>query len=133
MSWRRGQAYAQDLRDRVLAATGSLSDVARRFQVSVSYVSRVRTRCARLGQTGACAQRCHVPLRLGALKQAVLTQVKSDPDQTLVQLCQWAQATHGIAVKPSTMHKTLVRFGVTRKKNDSRQRATTHRCSAGAR
>ena len=28
MSWRRGKAYAQDLRDRVLAATGRLREVA---------------------------------------------------------------------------------------------------------
>ena len=116
MSWRKGQAYAQDLRDRVLAAAGSLSEVAKRFEVSVSYVSRVRTRCERFGQIRPGAQRCHVPLRLSALKQAVLAQVDSAPDQTLVQLCQWVQATHGITVKPSTMHKTLVRFGLTRKK-----------------
>ena len=40
MSWRRGKAYAQDLRDRVLAAKGRLREVAERFGVSQAYVSR---------------------------------------------------------------------------------------------
>ncbi len=45
MSWRRGQAYGQDLRDRVLAAEGEpIRVVAARFGVSASYVSKVRTR-----------------------------------------------------------------------------------------
>ncbi len=119
MSWRRGQAYAQDLRDRVLQATGLLSEVAKRFSVSEAYVSRVRARHKQLGETVPGAQRCHVPLRLGALKQEMLAQVDSAPEQTLVQLCQWAQTTHSVVVKPSTMHKTLVRFGLTLKKKRS--------------
>ncbi len=44
MGWRRGQAYGQDLRDRVMAASGSLRGVATRFSVSESYVARVRSR-----------------------------------------------------------------------------------------
>ena len=43
MAWQRGRAYAQDLRDRVLAAPGRLREVDERFGVSPSYVSRVRT------------------------------------------------------------------------------------------
>ena len=39
MSWRKGQAYGQDLRDRVLAVQGLLREVAERFGVSASYVS----------------------------------------------------------------------------------------------
>ena len=34
MSWRRGQAYAQHLRDRVLVASGTLGEVAERWGVS---------------------------------------------------------------------------------------------------
>lgn len=49
MSGRKGQAYGQDLRDRVLQATGRLSDVALRFGVSPSYVLRVRKRREQLG------------------------------------------------------------------------------------
>ena len=38
MTWRKGQAYGQDLRDRVLAVPGLLREVAERFGVSASYV-----------------------------------------------------------------------------------------------
>ena len=116
MSWRKGQAYGQDLRDRVLQATGRVVDVAVRFGVSPAYVSRARTRCEQFGQTSPGAQRNRVPLRLAALKDEVLAQVAKAPGQTLVQLCEWARTAHGVVVRPSTMHKNLVRFGLTYKK-----------------
>lgn len=117
MSWRRGQAYAQDLRDRVLAATGLLREVAARFGVSASYVSRARSRCSRLGQERAGAQCNHVPLRLAGVREQLLAQVAQAPEQTLVELCQWVQAEHGVKVGPTTMGKTLARFGLTLKKD----------------
>ena len=116
MSWRRGRAYAQDLRDRVLAATGRLRKVAERYGVSQAYVSRVRSRHGRLGQASAGAQHNHVPLRLGGLKEPLLAQVALAPEQTLAQLCQWVKAEHGMEVGPTTMGKTLARLGLTRKK-----------------
>ena len=39
MVWHIGQAYGQDLRDRVLNAEGSIQEVAVRFGVSKSYMS----------------------------------------------------------------------------------------------
>ncbi|MEH3085461.1 MAG: hypothetical protein PGN26_02730 [Xylophilus ampelinus] len=44
MAWHQGQAYAQDLCDRVLAAEGSIHEVAERFSVSESYVARASSR-----------------------------------------------------------------------------------------
>ena len=121
MSWRRGKAYAQDLRDRVLAATGRLREVAERFGVSQAYVSRVRSRHGRLGQTSAGAQHNHVPLRLAALREPLLAQVGLAPEQTLAQVCQWVRAEHGLQVGATTMAmgKTLARLGLTRKKRQS--------------
>ena len=117
MSWRRGQAYGQDLRDRVLGVPGLLlREVAERFGVSKSYVSRARARHSRLGQARPGAQCNHVPLRLATLKEPLLAQVALAPEQTLRQLCQWVKAEHGLAVGPTTMGKTLVRFGLTLKK-----------------
>ena len=140
MSWRRGQAYAQHLRERVLAATGTLGEVAERFGVSSTYVWRVRSRCSRLGQTSAGAQLNHVPLRLGGLHEALVAQVALAPEQTLAQLCCWASEAHGVKVGAATMHKTLKRFGVTLKKRPcapassseatSRRRARTGRSSS---
>lgn len=116
MSWRRGKAYAQDLRDRVLAAKGRLREVAERFGVSQAYVSRVRSRHERLGQTSAGAQHNHVPLRLAGLKEPLLAQVALAPEQTLAQLCQWVRVEHAMEVGATTMGKTLARLGLTRKK-----------------
>ena len=96
MCWRRGKAYAQDLRDRVLAAIGRLWKVAERFGVSQAYVSRVRSRHERLGQASAGAQHNHVPLYLTGLKEPLLARVALAPKQTLAQLCLWVRAEHGL-------------------------------------
>jgi hypothetical protein len=56
MNWRRGQAYGQDLRDRVMAAEGLLQRWLPAYDVSVSYVARVRAR-QRRGDLKAGAQR----------------------------------------------------------------------------
>lgn len=116
MSWRKGQAFGQDLRDRVLQAPGRVTDIAKRFDVSPAYVSRIRSRRAILGQTTAAVQCNHMPLLLSGVKNEVLAHIAKVPDQTLVQLCEWAHTAHGIVIRPSTMHKNLVRFGVTYKK-----------------
>ena len=103
MAWQRGRAYAQDLRDRVLAAPGRLREVAERFGVSPSYVSRARTRCSRLGQVSPGSQCNHVPLRLAQLKDSLLAQAALAPEQTRLQLCQWVQSAHGMVVGPTIM------------------------------
>lgn len=119
MGWRRGQAYGQDLRDRVMAAKGSLREVATRFAVSESYVARVRAR-QRRGQLNAGIQCNHVPLRLHGLETALIERVAAAPDQTLAQLCQWCETAHGRRVSLTTMWKTLGRLGLTLKKNSVR-------------
>lgn len=132
MSWRNGQAYAQDLRDRVLATPGVLREVAERFGVSQAYVCRARARRENLGQTSPGAQCNHMPLRLAALEPALREQVAAAPAQTLRELCQWARDAHGIEVGTTTMYKTLGRFGLTLKKNHpARRRAGTARRGPG--
>jgi transposase len=112
---------------------GCLGEVAERFDVSQSYISRARSRRNRLGQASPGAQCNHVPLRLAALKEPLLAQVASAPEQTLTQLCLWVKEEHGIEVGPTTMCKTLARLGLTLKKKDSAyQRAETRRRSPGA-
>ena len=64
MSWRKGQSYGQDLRDRVLATTGSTGDVAARFEVSKSFVSRIRIRHSERGESTPGVQCNHVPPKL---------------------------------------------------------------------
>lgn len=79
MGWRRGQAYGQDLRDRIMVAHGSLREVGARFSVSISYVARVRSR-QRRGLLEAGPQCNHVPLRLQGLEAALAARVTAVPD-----------------------------------------------------
>ena len=115
MSGQKGRAYSQDLRDRVLAAQGSVADVGQRFGVSGSYVSRVRTRRDKQGVCTAHPRGGHVPMRLAGLQERLLAQVAAAPEQTLAQLCTWA-AERGVQVSTVTMHKSLKRWGLTFKK-----------------
>lgn len=82
MSWTKGLAYAQDLRDRVLAAPGLLGEVAARFGVSQAYVCTVRARRSRPGLSSAGAQRNHMPPRLAGVKQELPAEVARAPEQT---------------------------------------------------
>ena len=127
MAWRRGRAYGQDLRDRVLAAADlSLRAAAARFAVSPSYVSKVRARLRETGDTAPGPQRNHVSPRLAPLADALRARVASGSDATLAELRAWALAGHGIRVSQPVMWKTLARLGLTLKK-------TAARCGAGPR
>lgn len=119
MAWHPGQAYGQDLRDRVLSASGSIAEVATRFQVSKSYVARARSRRRRLGEDTAGVQHNHVPLKLSGLEDVLAAHVQAINDQTLEQLCQWLQAEHGVQVSVTTLWKTLARLGLSLKKRHS--------------
>ena len=116
MAYHHGQAYGQDLRDRVLNSPGSIAQVAARFGVSCSYVARARSRRRRLEEDTPGAQCNHVPAKLAGLEQALIDHVAAANDQTLAQLCQWVEAEHGVQVGVTTMWKTLRRLGLSLKK-----------------
>jgi transposase len=119
MAWRRGQAYSDDLRTRVLEAEGSARAVAARFGVSVSYVIKARQRRDRTGETAARAQRSHTPRLLGGLHAAIAEQVQRHPDITLNELRAWLREAHGVAASMGLMWNTLARLGLTFKKRPS--------------
>jgi transposase len=119
MAWHRGQAYGQDLRDRVLNANGSIAEVAARFGVSKSYVARARSRRHRLAEDTPRVQHNHVPLKLSGLEEVLAVRLHAINDQTLEQLCQWLHAEHGVRVSVTTMWKTLARLGLSLKKRRS--------------
>lgn len=120
MAWRRGQAYSQDVRDRVLAADGEpVRVVAERLSVSPSYVVKVRARLRETGERGARPQRNQLPLRLAPMLSALCTRRQVASDATLAELRVWAEAEHGIRVSHQVMWKVLARLGLTRKKSGS--------------
>lgn len=120
-SWRRGQAYSQDLRERVLATDGlSAREAAERFGVSVSYVVKARQRRDRLGEVTPGPQRSWTSRKLAAHHAAIAAQVRARPDATLAELCTWLLAEFGVSASLGTMWNTLRRLGLTLKKSASR-------------
>jgi len=121
MGWRRGQALGQDLRDRVLSAEGGPREVARRFGVSSSYVTKARQRRDRRGESSPGAQRSHTPAKLAGYDDALRAEVARRPDATLAELCAWVLGTLGISVSVSGLCVRLKRLGLTLKKSRSWQ------------
>jgi transposase len=133
MAWRRGQAYGQDLRERVAAAASlSVRAAAARFAVSPSYVAKVRARLRRTGEATPGPQRNHVAPRLAPLEGALRVRVAAGTDATLAELRAWALAEHGVRVSQPVMWKTLARLGLTLKKTAARGRAGPPRRGRGA-
>jgi len=111
------KAYSQDLRDRVIEAVrkrdGTLQQIAERFLVSVSFITRLRQLHR---DTGSLEPRPHgggnpsvlSPEDLEHLRQAV----RERPDATLEELRQRLGATCSLM----TISRALRRLGLTRKK-----------------
>lgn len=117
MAWRRGRAYSDDLRRRVLAAEGSARAVSARFGVSISYVVKARQRQVRTGEHTARPQRSHSQQRLAGLHQAIAVHVQQHPDLTLHELRTWLREAHHMTVSLGLMWNTLARLGLTLKKS----------------
>lgn len=119
MSWRRGQAYSQDLRERVLAAVdGGLPvyKAAALFKVSVSYIYKALERRERTGETSARAQRCQLGRALEPYYEAIRAEVAARPDATLDELRAWLLESHGVSASQGGMWNALDRLGLTLKK-----------------
>ncbi len=90
MAWRRGQAYSQDLRDRVLASEGlTLQQAAERFSVSRSYVSKIRSWLRQSGSAAPRPQKPPVATRLVGLHADIVAHVHAHADLTLAELRAW--------------------------------------------
>jgi len=132
MIWRRGKAYSQDLRSRVLAAADEgvpVGRIATMFRVSVSYVSKVLSRRHDSGEVAARPQRCHLLPKLSALHEAIRAEVAARPDVTLAELRRWLGETHQVRASEGLMHATLLRLGLTLKKSRSAPLSRTGRTS----
>jgi transposase len=122
MAWRRGQTYAQDLRDRVLSLDHlSARAVAERLSVSASYVIKARQRRARTGMDTPRPQKPPVAHKLVHLHDALRDRVAKASDATLAEHREWLCATHGVTVGLTTIWKVLSQLGLTLKKSPSGQ------------
>ena len=119
MSWQSGQAYSQDLRERVLAAVDAgmaVREAAPLFRVSISYIYKALIRRRITGEVRARPQRCHLGQKLAAYHDAIRQRVSAQPDATLDELRAWMLASHGVSVSQGGMWNALDRLGLTLKK-----------------
>lgn len=119
MTWRSGQAYSQDLRERVLSVVDggmAVREAAVLLRVSISYIYKAMIRRRLTGETMARQQRCHVGQRLAAYHGALRARVLAQPDATLDELRAWMLASHGVSVSQGGMWNALDRLGLTFKK-----------------
>jgi len=119
MSWRRGQAYAQHLRDRVLAAIDrgmGAYEAARLFQVSVSWIYKALARRRETGESTARPQVNPVPPKLLAYYEAIRGKLEAEPDLTLAELRAWLLEAEQVSFSQRGMWKTLRQLDLTRKK-----------------
>ena len=127
MAWRRGQAYSQDLRDRILSAVDGGLGVYRAaalYCVSVSYIYKALGRRRRTGESGPNPNRGHRPRKLSLAQEAALAaHIKAHPDITLARLQDWLEAVHGVRLSDGAIWTAVDRLGLSFKKNPARRRA----------
>jgi transposase len=105
----------------------TLVQVATRFDVSPSYVSKVRARLRVVGDAAPGPQHNHVPLRLAPLSEALRTQIAARPDAKLRELRSWLESTHGVRVSHPVLWKVVNRLGLTLKKSTCGPQSRTAR------
>jgi len=132
MTWRPGQSYSADLRERVLAAVDeghAPLSIASLFNVSISYVYKALGRRRSTGETTARSQRNRQQLKLAGLHEAIEAEVGRRPDATLDELRGWLLAAHSVVASVGLMHKTMARLGLTLKKSRAGPRSSNVRMS----
>ena len=121
-----------DLRRRVIQAcdekAGTLAEIAERFSVSVSWITKLKRRRR---ETGSVAAKPHGAGRRPALDGAACERLRelvaADSDATLAQLCDRI----GVAVSTSAMDRTLRRLGWTYQKRRAAPPSKTGPRSSG--
>jgi len=116
--------YSEDLRERIAAACAagdsSLSQVAARFSVSLSFVTKLRQRQRPSGSLAALPHRGGpAPLLDAAARTHLAACVAQQPDATLDELRVHLAASGGPAVGRTTLWQGLQALNLRRKKRAS--------------
>jgi len=123
MSLKRGEEYSQDLRDRVLDASGSIRAVADRYGVSASYVSKAGTRLRLEGSRTTKPRGGQRRAILAGQEDVLRARIAEVPDATLMELQDWLRQEHEIKICIGALWNALTRWGLRFKKNRARVRA----------
>lgn len=122
------RAFSTDLRQRVLDAAlepGAVEQhVADRFGVSRGFVQKLKRRWRSAGTAEPVAQRRGPTPRLSEDDRAALAErVAAVPDATDDEHRVWLADARGVEVSRSTINRTLLALGLTRKKKSSEPRS----------
>ena len=114
------RVLSMDLRQRIVAAcdagSGSQTQVAARFAVSLGLVKKLLAQRRRTGDIAPRYHRCGgKPKILKTHRRALRALVRRQPDLTLAQL----RAATGVACSLVAVHHALVKMGLTYKKRRS--------------
>jgi transposase len=115
-----GRPYSEDLRERVLAAVDSGTGVyvaAPVFQVSVSYIYKIRGRRTTTGETSARPWAGGPKPKLAPHDEALRAHVMSQPDATLEQLQAWLLAERNVKVSTGCLWTRLQHLKLPLKKS----------------
>jgi transposase len=126
MARRQGQAYSQDLRDRVFALVdGGMAVIAAAtlLKVDRSYIYKVLARRRLTGETSARPQRCQITPKLAPFHEAIRARVVARSDMTIEELRAWLLAEHGVSSSVGGLWTTLDRLGLTYKKRPAGRRS----------
>lgn len=123
------RAYSQDLRERVLRALEREerpTEIARRFEVSREWVSLVRQRLRKQGVRHSFQIGGHRVSRLEPLKDTLHAWIAKHVDVTLTELVDRLKQ-RGVEIKVPALWHQLNKWGLSYKKNTTRQRARAGR------
>jgi transposase len=117
------RAYSYDLRLRVLHAVDqgkSRAEIIKTFDVSRATIKRYLKLRRETGDVKPKAIPGRPAEKGAALQAGLLPQLEANPDATLVEHCQFWEATHGIQVSSATMSRAIQHLNWTRKKKTIR-------------
>jgi transposase len=118
-------AYSQDLRERVLKAIergDRPTSIAARFEVSREWVYQVKDRFKKEGLRHSFQIGGHRKSRLAPMEDQIRAWIKEEADITLSELCDRI-SKQGIDIKVPALWHQLDKWGLSFKKNSTRQRA----------
>ena len=127
-------AYSQDLRDRVLRALErgeGPTEIAVRLEVSRVWVYQVKERFQSDGKRTSLPMGGYRKSRVAQLEETVRSWIKSQPDLTLMEICERLSDKHGVSIKVPALWHQLDKWGLSYKKNSARFRARARRRPGG--
>jgi transposase len=129
------RAYSQDLRDRVLSALERgerPTDIAARFEVSRGWVHQVRKQLRLEGRRTSLPIGGHRISVLAPFESLLRAWIGEKPDLTLAEMRERLAREHDVAIREPALWHQLNKWGLSYKKNSTRQRARTARRAGGA-